>query len=286
MLDGKERWASLYRNKPASDRKYSRDSIRVMAMTLRALLAEAVRDGHIQVNPVVEAGLSKYYRRKKKDIRVKRSKIYQLEELYAIEDVLKSRREIFGEDYEFSLVMSRTGVRIGEAMGLQPSDVDMTAKTILIERNIPAGVGELEDTTKANIERTVDMGENLHLALKEMFARRRQESLAAGRPTPSAWLFCSSTGDHIDYSRFNEDWKRAQELARVRYRSPHCLRHTYASQQLGAGVPITDVSQQLGHADAATTLAIYAHFIPKKSGRTRNALDRTRSETDIESKEK
>lgn len=39
----------------------------------------------------------------------------------------------------------------------------------------------------------------------------------------------------------------------------HGLRHTYASMLVNAGVPIADVSQQLGHSSVDTTLRIYTH---------------------------
>jgi integrase len=44
--------------------------------------------------------------------------------------------------------------------------------------------------------------------------------------------------------------------------SMHSLRHSYASQQLSNGVPITQVSANLGHANANITLGIYAYVMP------------------------
>jgi integrase len=41
----------------------------------------------------------------------------------------------------------------------------------------------------------------------------------------------------------------------------HDFRHFAASRLLGAGVPVKTVSGRLGHADAATTLNVYAHFL-------------------------
>jgi integrase len=42
----------------------------------------------------------------------------------------------------------------------------------------------------------------------------------------------------------------------------HGLRHTHASQLLGAGVNIKAVSSRLGHSSAAPTLSTYAHLLP------------------------
>ena len=45
------------------------------------------------------------------------------------------------------------------------------------------------------------------------------------------------------------------------------MRHTFASLLLETGVPITYVSQQLGHKDASTTLRVYAHWLPDVTAR-------------------
>ena len=41
----------------------------------------------------------------------------------------------------------------------------------------------------------------------------------------------------------------------------HDLRHLHATQLLAAGVPVRTVSGRLGHANAATALNVYAHFL-------------------------
>ncbi|HEX7409960.1 MAG TPA: tyrosine-type recombinase/integrase [Candidatus Binatia bacterium] len=46
------------------------------------------------------------------------------------------------------------------------------------------------------------------------------------------------------------------------FRGPYDLRHSFATQLLERGVPITYVSGQLGHAKPTTTLAWYAHWLP------------------------
>ncbi len=101
------------------ERNYSRDTIRLMAMTMRSLMSEAVKDQIVQINPVV--GLSRFYRKKRKDREGNRSGVYTADELHRIEDQLAARNP---EYYEFSLAMSREGMRIGEAMALTVHDID------------------------------------------------------------------------------------------------------------------------------------------------------------------
>jgi integrase len=262
--------------KPGREKKYSRDSIRLMVMTLRAMMAEAVREKLIPTNPV--ADLAPFYRKQKKERSVRRSDVYTPEELYAIEDVLQTKRKLFEPNtYELALCMSRTGMRVGEARGLMKSDIDYNARTIEIQRNIPSGHNRLEESTKGKIgHRTVDMGEDLFLALKSMMTSRREEQLKAEGGTQSSWIFCSKGGGPMDYNRFYNDWTRAQKMAGVRVRSPHSLRHTYASVNLAEGEDLAYVSRQLGHANPAITLAIYTHFIPRRRRSVSNALDRAR----------
>lgn len=41
----------------------------------------------------------------------------------------------------------------------------------------------------------------------------------------------------------------------------HMFRHTFATRQLHAGVPVAVVSKLLGHGSISTTLNIYAHVL-------------------------
>jgi site-specific recombinase XerD len=54
-----------------------------------------------------------------------------------------------------------------------------------------------------------------------------------------------------------------------RYHPFHALRHTFASDLLGAGVPMLKVSRWLGHASIQTTVDTYGHLLPRP-GRARD----------------
>ena len=164
---------------------------------------------------------------------------------------------------------------MGEARGLKPSDLDFNARTIEIQRNIPSGHNRLEESTKGKIgHRTVDMGKDLYLALKSIELQRKVEKLKTGTEDSSVWLFHGAEGGPMDYNKFYDDWMRAQKIAGIRPRTPHSLRHTYASINLANGEELAYVQKQLGHANPAITLAIYTHFMPRKRRRISNALDR------------
>ena len=52
----------------------------------------------------------------------------------------------------------------------------------------------------------------------------------------------------------------------------HDLRHYVATHLLEAGVPVRAVSERLGHANATTTLGIYAHAVPATDQRSAELL--------------
>ena len=109
-----------------------------------------------------------------------------------------------------------------------------------------------------------------------MLKRRRKEWTAKGGPTPE-FLFCERSGHMINYSRFVKAWNHAQKLAGVRQRSPHSLRHSWASHQIAAGEDIASVAKHLGHANPGVTLGIYTHFLPKNRRLVGTVLDRQKA---------
>ncbi len=143
---------------------------------------------------------------------------------------------------------------------------------------MPAGTGELEDSAKTDAsEREIELwSEDFRAALAAMLARRREKCFAAGRGIPD-FLFCEKSGHMINYSRYVKSWNHAQRLAGVRQRSPHSLRHTFASHMIESGEDIASVARHLGHANPGITLSIYTHFLPGKRRQRGNALDRDRA---------
>jgi integrase len=256
---------------------YAKGTIHMMVTTFRAMLLEAEREGLIQSCPV--KGLSTFYRQANRDRAIQRADVYQLDELYRIEDVLLGQRAKFEPDaYELFLCLSRTGMRVGEVVGLQPDDLDLEAGTIEIQRNVPASHGKVEQTTKGKAgRRTVDMGQELKWALRLLLGRRRVDSMTKGVDL-SPWLFPGRTGAIRLYKFIRADWERAQRLAKVRVRSPHSLRHTYASISLAAGEDLAYVSKQLGHANPGITLTVYTHFLRRTGAKGTSALDRRTNE--------
>ena len=78
-------------------------------------------------------------------------------------------------------------------------------------------------------------------------------------------IFCQPTGQYYSPDRLGA---RVVELMRkvgLQGVSLHSLRHSHASILLSKGVPISVVSERLGHADQNITLSIYSHALPADS---------------------
>jgi integrase len=239
------------------------------------MMAEAIKDQIISFNPV--AGLSRFYRKRKKDRIVNRTDVFEMiEDLHKVEDQIAKH---FPDYYEFTLCMSREGMRIGEVVALEVDDIDFRRRTFNIDKNVPSGTGELENSAKTDSgEREEEFWSQECLeAINSMLKRRKADYFRKGERLPKL-LFVNPSGRRIDYNRYLWIFKKAQERAGMnKILSPHALRHTWASQNIAAGEDLASVSKHLGHANVGVTLSIYTHFLPKAKRFTEGILDRKKA---------
>ena len=248
--------------------EYAKDSVRLQVAVLRTMLQEAVNEGILTVNPVMKLG--KFYRSARK-VKEKVDPL-TIEELHQIESKCRER---FPEFYAFILCMARTGMRIGEATALQWHDLDFAKNYIIVRRNIPHH-RQVETTKTVASQRKVDMSPELAAEFKQLRTERKKEALAAGEIFDvEEWVFRTDEGTPIYYTNFlRRVWHKVQDLAQVRRRTPHDLRHSWASHMLAAGADLAYVSAQLGHANPSITLRIYSHWVPGTRRVTTSILDR------------
>jgi integrase len=97
---------------------------------------------------------------------------------------------------------------------------------------------------------------------------------------PQQLVFCTTPG--TAYARHN--WRLQQylpmlEKAGLPYIRPHDLRHTAATLLLLEGVQPLVVSEMLGHASVAFTLATYGHVLAEMRKPARDAMERLFGDT-------
>lgn len=134
-----------------------------------------------------------------------------------------------------------TGMRLAELVGLNDADVDFSSKLIKI-------------TGKRNKQRLVPFGQDLSEILEQYLEARRNEfGMLSGA------FFLSPKGDRIPRHQVYHLVKDSLTMvSSVRKKSPHVLRHSFATAMLNHDAELEAVRELLGH-DSISTTEIYTH---------------------------
>jgi integrase len=157
------------------------------------------------------------------------------------------------------LTLADTGARPGKVLALQWPDLDLASQTVQIERALS---GSTVKATKTGQVRTVELTPRLVAMLNRWQLEREAEALQSGTPLPP-WIFPSPTGEAQDQIAVGKRFQRLLVRAKLPRHVLYDLRHSYATHSLANGAPITWVAAQMGHSNPSTTLAFYAHWLPR-----------------------
>lgn len=146
-----------------------------------------------------------------------------------------------------------SGLRIGELLGLTWEDIDFKSGLIKV-RFQATRPGERARLKTPAARRDV-------ILMPELGSDLRKHRLASSWAGPQDIVFASKTGTSPDQRNVaNRGLKIACREAGLEGVSFHVLRHTFASILIAQGHDVVFVSRQLGHANAAITLKVYAHW--------------------------
>lgn len=179
--------------------------------------------------------------------------------------------------FAWALLLAR-GLRRGELCGLHWRDVDLDGGFLTINSTRVTVAGKAVDSVPKTAagRRSVPLDSSLEPVLRaHRTAQSREKLLAGGAYEDDGYLLADALGRpyHPDtISGWFDDHVKASGLPRIRL---HDCRHTAASLMLASGVPVKVVSEMLGHASPAITLAIYAHTLPSMSKEAGAALSKS-----------
>lgn len=148
---------------------------------------------------------------------------------------------IAARDRAIMAVFYEAGLRLAELVSLDVPDVDMCSRLIKV-------------TGKRNKERIVPFGPDLETILSEYLSQRGQ---FAG--TPDGPFFLGTRGGRVPrhqvYRMARQVLSQESDVAK---KSPHVLRHTFATSMLNHDAGLETVRELLGH-DSVSTTEIYTH---------------------------
>ena len=138
-------------------------------------------------------------------------------------------------DQALFLLLLRTGIRIGEALGLRLNDLDIR------DRKVHLFEGE-----KNSMGRVVYLSDDALFAIK-LWLRRRNKN--------KEFVFYGQGNGHLCYSTGRGLFVKYLNKAGLDQKgyTVHCLRHTFASELLNAGMRLECLQQLLGHQDIEVT---------------------------------
>jgi integrase len=155
--------------------------------------------------------------------------------------------------------------------------VDLKGRTLTIARNLVEGTDGVlvEKDTKTHGTRRISLDDTTVEVLKRHKSRMERRARSCGSVLgASAYVFTRSPDSTKPWvpNEVTKVFIRLRNdvgLPNVRL---HDLRHFSATRLLAAGVPVRTVSGRLGHANASTTLGVYAHFVEESDREAADAL--------------
>src|SRR5262245_2740055 len=154
----------------------SRRTIHRALTTVAVILGQAVEDGVIASNPF--ARLGKLLPPIQAGAETDEVEVFTARELTSLLDVAQGN---YPDSYPFLLTLARTGIRLGEAIGLEWRDVDLSGRVLLIRRSVREGHVSLPKNGKP---RRVDMTPKLAACLADLRSLQAAEAALKGEPAP------------------------------------------------------------------------------------------------------
>ena len=178
--------------------------------------------------------------------------IYSVDERKAILNYLNYKTDIYSLAISFAF---RNCLRIGELQVLKKSDV--LDDSLQVERSIRRQQYLNDDLSFSKTHYIVEqrIKGNTTEGIREvtLTAMGKATAKKAMKLHPEGDYLFMCNGEPITSITFNRHLKRACEALNITYRSSHQIRFTSATNMIEAGIPVNQVSYDLGHSDVKTT---------------------------------
>ena len=209
-----------------SEKKIQKRSINRKLSSLRSFYLYLLKIGEIQVSPLETIPSLKFYA--EKQIPISEEEMENLGEILEIESENSLEKLIIETLYQ-------TGMRKSELCNILLGQVDFSKSEIFVKG-------------KGNKQRVVPVSENL--------LKRMQEYVAIRKPNEDSgiYFFVRENGKKLSEKFVYSVVNRYLSLITLKKKkSPHILRHSFATHVLNNGAEISKVKKILGHSSLAST---------------------------------
>lgn len=150
-----------------------------------------------------------------------------------------------------------TGLRIGELLALEWSDIDFQKGTVTVSKSCHDGKDEngnfarITDTPKTETsEREIPFPKQLIPYLRNL-----------KKDSSSVYVVASNTDKPISIRAYQRSFELFLKKLHIQHKGFHSLRHTFATRALECGMDVKTLSEILGHKNANVTLNRYVHSL-------------------------
>ncbi|HEY3390597.1 MAG TPA: tyrosine-type recombinase/integrase [Prolixibacteraceae bacterium] len=216
------------------DNNISAKSVNRKISTLKTFFKFLLREGVIEKNPTDKVAIPKM--RKKLPVFVQEKEMNRLLDGRFFTEDFEGRR-----DKAVVSLFYGTGIRLSELVGIRFSDLNLSEKMVKVNG-------------KRDKQRLVPFPLEIASVLID-YIKLRNELF----PDSGNFLFLTGNGDPVYNKLIYRIVKRQLSLVTtVNKKSPHILRHSYATHLLNRGADLNAIKELLGHANLAAT-QIYTH---------------------------
>ena len=193
----------------------------------------------------------------------------------------KTTSEYCSRDAFILLLMINTGLRVGEALALQWSDIDLSNKLLYVNKTIQSNImnfnGEhgknvtynrLKESTKTEAGvRVLKLNDDVIWYINELMEYDKRKHIASQN------ICCTKEGTLVTSRNLQRSLDRIIKRIGIDKRvTLHTLRHTFGSTLLRRGVNIAVVSKLMGHANITITMKKYIHVLQEEEAKAMNMV--------------
>jgi len=217
------------------EKGYTAKSVHRKISSLRVFYRFLLKGGYVVSDPAVKVVLPKI-----------RKRLPEFVAETSMDKLLDGNE--FGDDFagiRNSVIIEMlytTGMRRAELTGLKDTDVDIQGATVKV-------------TGKRNKQRIIPLLNPFILRL-EQYIKVRNENFP---DRPGGWFFISDRGNKMyDKYVYNTVRRYLAMVTTIEKKSPHILRHSFATHMLNRGADLNSIKEFLGHASLSAT-QVYTH---------------------------